>query len=100
MEEHAAYPNSGEPVSFQPAIEDYEKTLLKRILSSLSEQQETSMRLAHVEKHGYKEIAAIMKVSRNTVKTHLRLARKNIEKYEAFLNSILQAALIMVCAGL
>lgn len=96
MDEHAAFPNSGEPVTYQPAIEMYERSLLNKILSSLSDQQQTAMRLAHVEKYGYNEIASIMKVSRNTVKTHLRLARKNIEKYEAYFKTILQVALLVV----
>lgn len=96
MEEHAAYPNSEEPVTYQPAIEMYEKTLLKKILSSLSDQQQTAMRLAYVEKFCYNEIASMMNVSRNTVKTHLRLARKNIEKYQAYFQSILQIALCIV----
>ncbi|RPE12043.1 RNA polymerase sigma factor [Chitinophaga lutea] len=98
-EEHAAFPNSGEPVTYQPAIEEYEKSLLDKILSSLSDQQQTAMRLAHIEKCCYKEIASIMKVSRNTVKTHLRLARKNIEKYQAYLQTILQVALVIVFTG-
>lgn len=98
-EEHAAFPNSGEPVTYQPALEGYEKTLLDKILSSLSDQQQTAMRLAHVEKCCYKEIASIMNVSRNTVKTHLRLARKNIEKYQVYLQTILQVALVIVFTG-
>lgn len=96
MDEHAAFPNSGEPVTYQPTIEGYEKSLRDKILSTLSDQQQTAMRLAYVEKHCYNDIASIMNVSKNTVKTHLRLARKNIEKYEAYFQSLLQVALVVM----
>lgn len=96
MEKYAAGPNGEEPVTFQPAMESFEKNLLHQLLSSLSEQQQTALRLAHVEKCGYREIASIMKVSHNTVKTHLRLARKNIGKYEAYFKAILHMAILVV----
>lgn len=88
-EEMSSFPNAGEPVTLQPEMKTYEKEMVHQVLASLTIQQQTAMRLLYIDGCRYNDIARIMNISVNSVKTHLRIARKNIQKYKALLQSIM-----------
>ena len=87
-EGNAAFPNTGEPVTLQPEINAYETRMIHKALASLTAQQQTAMRLLYIEGCRYNDIARIMNISVNSVKTHLRIARKTMQKYKGFFQSM------------
>ncbi|WP_343699882.1 sigma-70 family RNA polymerase sigma factor [Chitinophaga sp.] len=93
-DEASAFPNTGEPVSMQPEMKSYETEMLYQVLASLTTQQQTAMRLLYIEGCRYHDIARIMNISVNSVKTHLRIARKSIQKYKALFQSMLSTLMI------
>lgn len=93
-EELSAFGNTKEPAVSQPELECFEKEMIHQLLGSLTSQQQIAMRLAYVDGFRYRDIASIMNISVNSVKTHLRGARKSIQKYQSLFQSFLSICCI------
>jgi RNA polymerase sigma-70 factor (ECF subfamily) len=85
----SAFPNNAEPVALQPEIKRYEKEMVHQALASLTLQQQTAMRLLYIDGCRYNDIARIMNISVNSVKTHLRIARRNMQKYKELFQAMM-----------
>jgi RNA polymerase sigma-70 factor (ECF subfamily) len=71
-------PGSGEPDALTSVIMREQLRILRQALSELPEQMRQCVRHRLKDELKYKEIAAVMKISIETVKTHLHQAKKRL----------------------
>jgi RNA polymerase sigma-70 factor (ECF subfamily) len=69
---------SGEPDALTSAITREQYGILREALAELPEQMRQCVRLRLKDDLKYKEIAEVMKISIETVKTHLHHAKKRL----------------------
>ena len=69
------------PTQYTSALENAELgDLMRRLLTTLPEQQRAAITLRHIERLDYPRIAQVMAISESTVRAHVRAGREALRK--------------------